>query len=139
MSAWGMDVFENDSAQELVDQILDGTFRLDERRDLLRSEDGDGYVPATVGAQLIALGAVVRVAQDEDSPAGDALREIAGDDDLDLSGFLAQFSDEDLAALREAIGVVVHDPAASELYELWQASGDREGWARRSQDAALPD
>ena len=88
MSAWGMHAFENDDAQDLVDQILDGTFRLDERRGTFRSEE-DGYIDAASGAELIALGAVVRVAQDAESPAADALREIAGTDELDLEDFLA--------------------------------------------------
>lgn len=46
MSAWGIHVFENDDDQDLVDQILDGTFRLDERRGTFRSEE-DGYIDAT--------------------------------------------------------------------------------------------
>ncbi|MDO4239697.1 DUF4259 domain-containing protein [Micrococcus sp.] len=138
MSAWGIHVFENDDAQDLVDQILDGTFRLDERRGTFRSEE-DGYIDAASGAELIALGAVVRVAQDAESPAAAALHEIAGTDELDLADFLAQFTDEDLATLRELIGVTVHDPAASELYGLWNEAGEREEWARVSQDEGLPD
>ena len=137
MSAWGMHAFENDDAQDLVDQILDGTFRLDERRGTFRSEE-DGYIDAASGAELIALGAVVRVAQDAESPAADALRKIAGTDELDLEDFLAQFTDEDLQTLRELIGVTVHDPAASELYELWNEAGEREEWARVSQEEGLP-
>ena len=137
MSAWGMHAFENDDAQDLVDQILDGTFRLEERRGTFRSEE-DGYIDAASGAELIALGAVVRVAQDAESPAADALREIAGTDELDLEDFLAQFTDEDLQTLRELIGVTVHDPAASELYELWNEAGEREEWARVSQEEGLP-
>lgn len=137
MSAWGIHVFENDDAQDLVDQILDGTFRLEERRGTFRSEE-DGYIDAASGAELIALGAVVRVAQDAESPAADALREIAGTDELDLEDFLAQFTDEDLQTLRELIGVTVHDPAASELYELWNEAGEREEWARVSQEEGLP-
>ena len=137
MSAWGMHAFENDDAQDLVDQILDGTFRLDERRGTFRSEE-DGYIDAASGAELIALGAVVRVAQDAESPAADALRKIAGTDELDLEDFLAQFTDEDLQTLRELIGVTVHDPAASELYELWNEAGEREEWVRVSQEEGLP-
>lgn len=137
MSAWGIHVFENDDAQDLVDQILDGTFRLEERRGTFRSEE-DGYIDAASGAELIALGAVVCVAQDAASPAAPALHEIAGTDELDLEDFLAQFTDEDLQALRELIGVTVHDPAASELYGLWNEAGEREEWARVSQEEGLP-
>ena len=133
MSAWGMHAFENDDAQDLVDQILDGTFRLDERRGTFRSEE-DGYIDAASGAELIALGAVVRVAQDAESPAADALREIAGTDELDLEDFLAQFTHEDLQTLRELIGVVIREPSCSELYQLWEESGELEQWLEYSRE-----
>lgn len=139
MGTWGIDVFENDASQDLVDQILDGSFRVAERRGTFRSEEEDGYIDADSGAELIAIGAVVKVAQDPDSPAGDALREIAGTGELDLTLFLEQFTDEDLQSLRELIGITVHEPAASELYELWNEAGQREDWARLTQSAALPD
>lgn len=82
---------------------------------------------------------MVRVAQDAQSPAADALREITGTDELDLEEFLGQFTDEDLRTLRELIGLTVHDPAASELYELWNEASECEEWARVSQEEGLPD
>lgn len=138
MSTWGIHVFENDAAQELVDEVLDGTFRLDEYRGTFRSEEDEDFIPADPGARLLAMGAILRVADDSEAPAAAALEEIAGMDELDLSTFRAQFSDEDVLTLHELIGVVLREPASSELFERWEESGEHEEWLAVSRAAAVP-
>lgn len=138
MSTWGIHVFENDAAQELVDEVLDGTFRLDEYRGTFRSEEDEDFIPADPGARLLAMGAILRVADDSEAPAAAALKEIAGTDELDLSTFRAQFSDEDVLTLHELIGVVLREPASSELFERWEESGEHEEWLAVSRAAAVP-
>ncbi|MCK6094998.1 DUF4259 domain-containing protein [Micrococcus sp. 2A] len=138
MSTWGIHVFENDAAQELVDEVLDGTFRLDEYRGTFRSEEDEDFIPADPGARLLAMGAILRVADDSEAPAAAALEEIAGTDELDLSTFRAQFSDEDVLTLHELIGVVLREPASSELFERWEESGEHEEWLAVSRAAAVP-
>ena len=138
MSTWGIHVFENDAAQELVDEVLAGTFRLDEYRGTFRSEEDEDFIPADPGARLLAMGAILRVADDSEAPAAAALEEIAGTDELDLSTFRAQFSDEDVLTLHELIGVVLREPASSELFERWEESGEHEEWLAVSRAAAVP-
>lgn len=138
MSTWGIEVFENDAAQELVDEVLDGGFRLDDYRGTFRSEEDEEFIPADAGARLLALGALVRVAQDEEAPAAAALEKIAGTDEVDLTAFLDQFSDEDVQTLHELIGIVLREPASSELFERWEESGQLEEWLEVSHAAAVP-
>ena len=128
MGAWGRNVFQNDTARGLVDEVLDGTFDLEEfRRDFRREED-EGHLDASQGAALLTLGALVRIAEGEEGPLRDTLAAIAETDDLDLSAFIAQFSEDDVETLRELIGVVIREPSSSGLYELWEESGDLDQW-----------
>ncbi|MDY6054996.1 DUF4259 domain-containing protein [Micrococcus sp.] len=138
MGTWGVHVFQNDAAQDLVDEILEGTYRLDEHRQEYRAEEDALYIDAEAGARLLALGALVRVARNEDAAAADALAEIADTDELDLDGLLEQFTDEDLQQLRELIAITLREPASSELYELWEESGELEEWLEASR-TAIPD
>lgn len=134
MGAWGRNVFQNDTALDLVDEVLDGTFDLDEFRKDFRREEDEGYLNASQGAALLALGALVRIAQNEDHADRDALLEHAETEEIDLTAFIDQFSDEDIQTLRELIGVVIREPSSSELYELWEESGELEQWLEYSRE-----
>ncbi|MCK6091191.1 DUF4259 domain-containing protein [Micrococcus endophyticus] len=132
MGAWGRNVFQNDTALDLVDEVLDGTFDLDEFRKDFRREEDEGYLDASQGAALLALGALVRIARNEDHADLDVLLEHAEAEEVDLTDFIDQFSDEDIQTLRELIGVVIREPSSSELYELWEESGELEQWLEYS-------
>ncbi|GAA3797997.1 DUF4259 domain-containing protein [Micrococcus endophyticus] len=132
MGAWGRKVFQNDTALDLVDEVLDGTFDLDEFRKDFRREEDEGYLDASQGAALLALGALVRIARNEDHADLDVLLEHAEAEEVDLTDFIDQFSDEDIQTLRELIGVVIREPSSSELYELWEESGELEQWLEYS-------
>ena len=132
MGAWGRNVFQNDTALDLVDEVLDGTFDLDEFRKDFRREEDEGYLDASQGAALLALGALVRIARNEDHADLDVLLEHAETEEVDLTDFIDQFSDEDIQTLRELIGVVIREPSSSELYELWEESGELEQWLEYS-------
>lgn len=132
MGAWGRNVFQNDTALDLVDEVLDGTFDLDEFRKDFRREEDEGYLDASQGAALLALGALVRIARNEDHADLDVLLEHAETEEVDLTDFIDQFSDEDIQTLRELIGVVIREPSCSELYELWEESGELEQWLEYS-------
>lgn len=132
MGAWGRNVFQNDTALDLVDEVLDGSFDLDEFRKDFRREEDEGYLDASQGAALLALGALVRIARNEDHADLDVLLEHAEAEEVDLTDFIDQFSDEDIQTLRELIGVVIREPSSSELYELWEESGELEQWLEYS-------
>lgn len=132
MGAWGRNVFQNDTALDLVDEVLDGSFDLDEFRKDFRREEDEGYLDASQGAALLALGALVRIARNEDYADLDVLLEHAEAEEVDLTDFIDQFSDEDIQTLRELIGVVIREPSCSELYELWEESGELEQWLEYS-------
>ena len=132
MGAWGRNVFQNDAALDIVDEVLDGTFDLDEFRKDFRREEDEGYLDASQGAALLALGALVRIARNEDHADLDVLLEHAEAEEVDLTDFIDQFSDEDIQTLRELIGVVIREPSSSELYELWEESGELEQWLEYS-------
>ncbi|MCR8675812.1 DUF4259 domain-containing protein [Micrococcus sp. HG099] len=132
MGAWGRNVFQNDTALDLVDEVLDGSFDLDEFRKDFRREEDEGYLDASQGAALLALGALVRIARNEDHADLDVLLEHAEAEEVDLTDFIDQFSDEDIQTLRELIGVVIREPSCSELYELWEESGELEQWLEYS-------
>lgn len=132
MGAWGRKVFQNDTALDLVDEVLDGSFDLDEFRKDFRREEDEGYLDASQGAALLALGALVRIARNEDHADLDVLLEHAEAEEVDLTDFIDQFSDEDIQTLRELIGVVIREPSSSELYELWEESGELEQWLEYS-------
>ena len=140
MSSWGTKVFENDTATDLLDEVLDGTFRLDDYRRTIRAESSDGYISMRTGEQLLAMGALVRVARGDEIDALDQIVEHAqlGEGaELDLAPFLEQFSEEDIDRLREHIGMTLREPAVSELFERWEESGERERWLERSR-AVVP-
>lgn len=132
MGAWGRNVFQNDTALDLVDEVLDGSFDLDEFRKDFRREEDEGHLDASQGAALLALGALVRIARNEDHADLDVLLEHAEAEEVDLTDFIDQFSDEDIQTLRELIGVVIREPSCSELYELWEESGELEQWLEYS-------
>jgi len=134
MGAWGRNVFQNDTALGLVDEVLDGTFDLDEFRRNFRRDEDEGYLDASQGAALLALGALVRIARNEDPADLEALLDHAETDEVDLTAFIDQFSDEDVETLRELIGVVIREPSCSELYELWEESGELEQWLEYSRE-----
>ena len=52
MGAWGRNVFQNDTALDIVDEVLDGTFDLDEFRRNFRRDEDEGYLTASQGAAL---------------------------------------------------------------------------------------
>lgn len=138
MASWGTKVFENDTATDLLDEVLDGTFRLDDYRRTIRAESSDGYISMRTGEQLLAMGALVRIARGDEIDALDQIVEHAqleADTELDLDPFLAQFSEEDIDRLREHIGMTLREPAVSELFERWEESGELERWLERSHQA----
>ena len=104
MGAWGRNVFQNDTALDIVDEVLDGTFDLDEFRRNFRRDEDEGHLTASQGAALLTLGALVRIARNEDHADLEALLEHAETDEVDLTAFIDQFSDEDVETLRELIG-----------------------------------
>ncbi|MDY6054998.1 helix-turn-helix domain-containing protein [Micrococcus sp.] len=108
MDTWEDHAFQSAAAQDLVHEILDHTHRLDGRRGVHRSPEDELALDA--GAHLLALGAVVRVARNEDVAAAAALAEIAGEDELDLDWLLSQFSEADLHRLRELISLTLREP-----------------------------
>ena len=59
---------------------------------------------------------------------------LAETDEVDLTAFIDQFSDEDVETLRELIGVVIREPSCSELYQLWEESGELEQWLEYSRE-----
>ena len=134
MGAWGRNVFQNDTALDIVDEVLDGTFDLDEFRRNFRRDEDEGYLTASQGAALLTLGALVRIARNEDHADLEALLEHAEADEVDLTAFIDQFSDEDIETLRELIGVVIREPSCSELYQLWEESGELEQWLEYSRE-----
>ena len=125
MGAWGRNVFQNDTALDIVDEVLDGTFDLDEFRRNFRRDEDEGYLTASQGAALLTLGALVRIARNEDHADLEALLEHAETDEVDLTAFIDQFSDEDVETLRELIGVVIREPSCSELRALPALGGVR--------------
>jgi hypothetical protein len=138
MGSWGTDVFENDTAMDLLDEVLGGSFRLDDYRHDIRAESSDGYISAPTGEQLLAMGALVRVARGDEIDARGQIVEHAQLEEgteLDLAPFLEQFSEEDIDRLREHIGMTIREPAVSELFELWEESGELEEWLERSRQA----
>ena len=44
MGAWGRNVFQNDTALDIVDEVLDGTFDLDEFRRNFRRDEDEGHL-----------------------------------------------------------------------------------------------
>ena len=100
MGAWGRNVFQNDTALDIVDEVLDGTFDLDEFRRNFRRDEDEGYLTASQGAALLTLGALVRIARNEDHADLEALLEHAETDEVDLSAFIDQFSDVAVETLR---------------------------------------
>ena len=78
MGAWGRNVFQNDTALDIVDEVLDGTFDLDEFRRNFRRDEDEGYLTASQGAALLTLGALVRIARNEDHADLEALLEHGG-------------------------------------------------------------
>ncbi|MDO5634316.1 MAG: DUF4259 domain-containing protein [Micrococcus sp.] len=132
MGAWGAGVFENDDALDFVDEVLDGSFSLDEYRDYFTVEEDAGIIDAHQGSILLAMAALIRIARNE-HPAGEqALAEHADTRELDLSGFIDQFEEEDIQTVRELSGMVLREASSSELYELWEESGELEEWLTES-------
>ena len=117
-----------------MDEVLDGTFDLDEFRRNFRRDEDEGHLTASQGAALLTLGALVRIARNEDHADLEALLEHAETDEVDLTAFIDQFSDEDVETLRELIGVVIREPSCSELYQLWEESGELEQWLEYSRE-----
>ena len=117
-----------------MDEVLDGTFDLDEFRRNFRRDEDEGDLTASQGAALLTLGALVRIARNEDHADLEALLEHAETDEVDLTAFIDQFSDEDIETLRELIGVVIREPSCSELYQLWEESGELEQWLEYSRE-----
>ena len=117
-----------------MDEVLDGTFDLDEFRKNFRRDEDEGHLTASQGAALLTLGALVRIARNEDHADLEALLEHAETDEVDLTAFIDQFSDEDVETLRELIGVVIREPSCSELYQLWEESGELEQWLEYSRE-----
>jgi hypothetical protein len=112
MGAWGSGAFENDSALDAVDELVDGTFSFDELRDLMSvpylEEPGGSIALALTEVALTALGRI-------DPPA--ALDEV--DVRLLSSQFDGHTYDLILAAAERAVSA-----DGSELYELWDEAGD---------------
>ena len=96
--------------------------------------DGLSGQLAVAHTHILTLGALVRIARNEDHADLEALLEHAETDEVDLTAFIDQFSDEDVETLRELIGVVIREPSCSELYQLWEESGELEQWLEYSRE-----
>lgn len=114
MGAWGTGPFENDDAIDAIDAIVEGTFSLDALREVV---DG-GYLQAPEGAVALAVLDVALAARGIIDPAAEL-------DEVDIRLVAQQLDQNDYELVLQAAERVV-DPAASELYELWEEADEEE-------------
>lgn len=115
MGAWGTGPFENDAAADLLADLAEGEFDFDE----LREEAASGYLEVDAGQIVLALVELVTAVEEGRRPDGVSDASLA---------FVSGFDPEARAALRELGAAVVSGSDDSELFELWEESGDLDEW-----------
>ena len=107
MGTWDVGPFDNDSAADAVASLANGTFRMDQ----FRFECGRGPLGTDEAESIIALAAVIKgyVPKQHESALS------------------FPFTLDDRRWIRRRAVQVVR-PGESELYDLWQESGELENW-----------
>jgi hypothetical protein len=116
MGAWGTGAFENDSALDLVDDIVDGRFSFES----LVQEAEAAYLDHETGVAVVVLVELVLV--------GHGPREMPATDSLSVDLVPQIVSDDQAAWLLEQMPRVLGQD--SEEYELW-SQADPETFAER--------
>ena len=126
MGAWGVDILENDAAQDFIAAILDekNLGMIEEAIDrVLRAGDDEVEAPDAEEA-IAAVDIIARLLQrdeDDEIEEGDELAEWVSACEEEPNDVLVENA-------RKALERILTDP--SELLELWQESDDFETWER---------
>ena len=126
MGAWGYGPFDNDGAGDLLADIRKGNFTFEGVE--WAFEDPD-YLEVDGGQIVIALAALARA----------FLGGLAAPESVpNLEVFGAQLTADRLAWIQSQLDRTLSDGKSSELYELWEDSGDLEKWLESSRASIWP-
>lgn len=116
MGTWGPGPFDNHAARDLLAAISDGSFDFNHFKASCTRE----YVDADEAEIIIALGAISK------------LREKELPDFIPRSQYKILSAPENRAWLRKKISQAMV-PGASELYALWETTGEMDQWLHTAQ------
>ncbi|WP_342319659.1 DUF4259 domain-containing protein [Corynebacterium mayonis] len=115
MGTWNCGPFDNDSALDTVSDLVEGTFNMDQ----FRFDCGAGHLDSDNGAAVVALNAVIN--GHVPSPK-------------DAAALKYRFTFQERHWLKQKLREVL-DPNNSELYQMWNDSGDLNKWLEETDRA----
>ncbi|KAB1652962.1 DUF4259 domain-containing protein [Pseudoclavibacter chungangensis] len=129
MGAWGTKPFENDGALDLLAEIRHGDFSFD---GIAWAFEDPDYLEIDGGQIAVALAALVRITRgDADVATSEFVPE-------DLGAFASLLTPERIAWIQRQLDRTLAGGDASELYELWEETGDFEEWLSVSRVSLVP-
>ncbi|NDV01678.1 DUF4259 domain-containing protein [Pseudoroseicyclus tamaricis] len=140
MGAWGPGPFDNDDAMDLLlDYEGQGVGVLLDVLQEPNDAEGDGFIDAPLGGQLIALGEIVAACHGRPFTAGPSDYAMGGDParlqaQMKAHAEAVKAEPRLLEGARAAVNGLLANPKVSELAALWQEGEQLEGFARTISD-----